>query len=88
MLRISQIGMAAWNVKRHVVSQRRFDGTTDPERAASSEPPVDSNNLPERMPASLVPPIPATIIETTRPPSSIEGWETEGGAQPPSTDRS
>jgi hypothetical protein len=78
MLRISQTA----NAKNRVVPQRSFHGTTAL-RAASSAAPVACSDLPERDAARSVPPVPLTVDDSIKPSSSLEGWETEGGAPPP-----
>jgi hypothetical protein len=82
MLRISQTRIVAWNTKNYAASQQTTRGTTNPLSAVSSDAPVGGSDLPERIPARSVPPDLPTVAETTKPSSSIEGWDSEGGAQP------
>ncbi len=85
MLRISQTTLAALTARNHVVSQRSFDDTGDPPGVASSEAPVGGSDGPACIPARSAPPVPVTVDESTKPASSIDGWETEGGASQPVT---
>ena len=82
MLRISQTRIVAWNAKTYAVSQQTTRGTTNPLSDDSSKAPVGGSDLPEPIAARSVPPDLLTVAETTKPSSSIEGWDSEGGAQP------